>query len=265
MVIGLSKFGEHFKDFEKSYVIIGGTACDIVLEQGGFEPRATDDIDMILIVEALNAEFVKAFWEFIQKGGYKVQQFNQEKRNCYRFKEPADAEYPKQLELFSKDPDGIILNDGAHLTPIPVDEGLSSMSAILLDENYYKYTIANSDKSINQNDDNPESEAGVYYARPNALICLKAFAFLNNTDRKADGHKVQSVDIKKHKHDVFRMLMMIPEDSRFELPDSIRTDMRKFIATIENDLPSPEIFKDNGLPKTDMKVLFQKLIIIFQL
>ena len=31
MVKGLEKFKEHFAGFEDNYVIIGGTACDIIL------------------------------------------------------------------------------------------------------------------------------------------------------------------------------------------------------------------------------------------
>ncbi|MFA5296693.1 MAG: hypothetical protein WC389_00630 [Lutibacter sp.] len=67
MVVGLYAFSEHFKDFQDSYIIIGGTACDIIIEEAGFTPRATDDIDIILIVEALSPEFVARFWEFIKQ------------------------------------------------------------------------------------------------------------------------------------------------------------------------------------------------------
>ncbi len=35
MVVGLDKFREFFKDFANSYIIIGGTACDIILEEAG--------------------------------------------------------------------------------------------------------------------------------------------------------------------------------------------------------------------------------------
>lgn len=48
---GLEKFKEHFAGFEDNYVIIGGTACDIALRDTVMRPRATDDIDMILVVE----------------------------------------------------------------------------------------------------------------------------------------------------------------------------------------------------------------------
>ncbi len=32
MVIGLKKFREHFKDFRDNYIIIGGNACDVILD-----------------------------------------------------------------------------------------------------------------------------------------------------------------------------------------------------------------------------------------
>jgi len=41
MIIGIDKFKEFFKDYPDSYIAIGGTACDIVIEDAGFVPRAT--------------------------------------------------------------------------------------------------------------------------------------------------------------------------------------------------------------------------------
>ena len=47
---GLDKFREAFKDFSDNYVIIGGTACDITMTGTEVHPRATHDIDMIIVV-----------------------------------------------------------------------------------------------------------------------------------------------------------------------------------------------------------------------
>ncbi|MNP98401.1 hypothetical protein D3C85_110180 [compost metagenome] len=254
MVVGLDTFRVHFKDFQDCYIIIGGTACDIILEEAAFTPRATDDIDIILIVEALSPEFVVKFWEFIKLGQYTIQQKNEEERNCYRFAGPTNPAYPKQLELFSKIPDIIDANEGAHLTPIPVEEGLSSLSAILLNEEYYAYTIENSDR-----------KGDVHFASPYTLICLKAFAFLNNTERKSNGQKVRSVDIKKHKNDVFRMVFMLNENNQFETPETIKTDLQKFADTVKNELPDPAIFDGNGFGKQDMQFIFDRLVKMFQL
>lgn len=63
---GLKKFKEYFSDFEENYVIIGGTACNIILRDTNMNPRATKDIDMILIVEQMSLEFGQQFWKFIR-------------------------------------------------------------------------------------------------------------------------------------------------------------------------------------------------------
>lgn len=44
MVTGLDKFREAFIEYVDNYVIIGGTACDIVLRDNDMTPRATSDI-----------------------------------------------------------------------------------------------------------------------------------------------------------------------------------------------------------------------------
>ena len=52
MVKGIERFKEYFAAYEGNYVIIGGTACEIHEEENALVPRATKDIDIILIVEA---------------------------------------------------------------------------------------------------------------------------------------------------------------------------------------------------------------------
>jgi hypothetical protein len=42
-------------------------------------------------------------------------------------------------ELFSRRIDGILLPDEAVLTPLPIEEDISSLSAILLDNGYYEF------------------------------------------------------------------------------------------------------------------------------
>ena len=67
MIKGLDAFKEYFRDFNDQYVIIGGAACDIVFEDSDLSFRATKDIDMVLIVEALTPEFGQRFWDFIEE------------------------------------------------------------------------------------------------------------------------------------------------------------------------------------------------------
>ena len=254
MVVGLNTFREFFKDFPECYLIIGGTACDIIIEEAGFVPRATDDIDIILMIEALKPEFVTRFWEFIKKGNYTLKQKDAEKRNCYRFSEPGTGDFPRQIELVCKVPDIIDIKDGAHLTPIPTEEGLSSLSAILLNEDYYNYTKNNS-----------EIKDNIHFAKPHTLICLKAFAFLSNKARKEAGQNVSEWNIKKHKYDVFRMTFMLNRDEVFDTPEIIKADLQKFAETIKNDLPDPSIFKENRFGVQDMQSIFNQFLKSFNL
>lgn len=51
---------------EEQYAIIGGTGCDILMTEEGLDFRATKDIDLVLIIEAVDANFGKKFWEYVK-------------------------------------------------------------------------------------------------------------------------------------------------------------------------------------------------------
>lgn len=253
MVIGLDTFKNYFKNYKNHYIVIGGTAMYATLEEAGFNPRATKDIDIILIIEALNAEFGAAFWQFILKGGYKAREID-EKRTCYRFTNPSSEDYPKQIELFSRTPDGIVLPEDAHLTPIPMDEGLSSLSAILLDEGFYQFTLNN---CIEREE--------VKYANNACMICLKAYAYLSNKALKAKGVFVNQVNIDKHKNDVFRLANLLIANQTIEVPDDIKRHLQEFVDDVKDDLPSAQTFYDNFRGTIDVQALLIQLTTVFQL
>lgn len=71
MVAGMESFIQKFREYADCYTIIGGAACDILMTEAETEFRATRDIDMILIMEARQQEFVKSFWEYVVEGGYR--------------------------------------------------------------------------------------------------------------------------------------------------------------------------------------------------
>ena len=248
MVIGIEKFKEYFKEFPESYIIIGGTACDFVLAKAGLIPRVTRDIDMILIVEALKSEFVIRFWDFIKAGEYEEKQSGEKKRNYYRFLNPSNKEFPSQVELFSRMPDIIDPHPDIHLTPIPVEDDLSSLSAILLDDDYYNYTISNCTLAD-----------GINCASPNSLICLKAKAFLDLNARRKAGEAIDSRKIKKHKTDIFRLATLFREDDSFVVPSTLKKDLSDFVGEVKDDLPEKNLFRDLGIPEINVEALFQQL------
>lgn len=57
MVTGLDLFKERFAKFTSNYVLIGGAACYIYEDINAQVPRATKDLDIILVVEVLAPEF----------------------------------------------------------------------------------------------------------------------------------------------------------------------------------------------------------------
>ena len=106
MVVGMDSFIQKFGDYTDCYTIIGGAACDILMNEADTPFRATKDIDMILVMEARFKEFVKVFWEYILEGGYRFGWKNSEEVHFYRFTEPK-AGYPAMIELFSREPEYI--------------------------------------------------------------------------------------------------------------------------------------------------------------
>lgn len=136
---GLEKFKQYFSRHPNSFVLIGGTACTLVMEELGLEFRSTKDIDMVLIVEALSEEFVSDFWRFIEAGGYQNRCKSTGHEIFYRFSSPKEGDYPAMIELFSRRPNEIRIPEGCHLTPIPTSDSVASLSAILLDDCYYAF------------------------------------------------------------------------------------------------------------------------------
>jgi len=255
MVTGLEKFRDYFKDYVDSYVIIGGTALQKVTTQAGFNTRTTRDIDIILVVEAIKPAFIHQFWDFIRDGEYERQgEGAKEGRKYYRFDNPAATDFPEQLELFSRRPD-FDLADGATLTPIPIDDDISSLSAILMDEDYYQFTLSHS-----------TVEDNLHFASTEALICLKARAYLDLKKRKDDGDDaVKSAHIKKHRRDVFLLGAMLAPEQRFSIPAGILADLQRFIDVIATDLPEPAIFKVMELAKVKSETVLETILTVFEL
>ncbi len=257
MVRGIEKIKEYFAGYEANYVIIGGAACEVHEENYGQRPRATKDIDIILVVEALSVDFVIKFWDFVHAAGYgdkskgegKEKAYNHE---YYRFKKPANDDYPFQIELFSRQVGLVNFPNDAHITPIPVDEDLSSLSAILMNDDYYNFTISHS-----------KLEEGVHIANIESLICLKCKAFIEMIERKERGESVDSKHISKHKKDVFRLAAMLAPADRFAVPESLLNDIRKFCDKAVEDLPNADFFKSVGLIGVSAEGLLKSLRISF--
>lgn len=218
MVRGLDLFAERFAGFEDCYVLIGGAAAYLVQMEADLEPRATQDLDIVLCVESLTPEFGERMWAFIAEGGYEMRQVGDQPRNFYRFAKPGDDRFPKMLEFFAREPGRMPLAEPGHLTPVPIDEAVVSLSAILLDDDYYALIHAHK-----------RQDSGVPMITEHALIPLKARAWLDLSQRKDQGERVDSRDIKKHRGDVFRLYRLLVPGETTVLPETVQRDMRAFL------------------------------------
>lgn len=241
MVTGLKSFQEWFQGYEQQYTIIGGTACDLLMSDEGLDFRATKDIDLVLIVESVTPEFGKYFWKYIIQGGYEHQNKSTGLPQFYRFSHPKNPEYPFMIELFTRRIDTLILPESATLTPLPIDDDTSSLSAILLNNEYYEFLL----HGRTQIDGITILDAGY-------LIPFKAKAWLDLTDRKSSGENIDSKNIRKHKNDIFRLSVLLGQNSRINVTSGIYKDIQIFLhAMWKEDINTKQL----GLSRTKDNIL----------
>mgnify|MGYP000676557293 CR=1 FL=1 len=224
MVKGLDIFAVHFSSFKDCYALIGGSACYLILADAGITPRATKDLDVVLCIEKFYPEFARAIWNFLERGGYRSWQTNEGKTHYYRFVEPEDLNYPFMLEFFSRIPDALEIRENSKYTSIPVDDEISSLSAILMNDDYYRLVL-----------DGKTELNNISIVKAEYLIPLKIKAWMDLSDRKRDGIHVNSDDIKKHRSDVFRLFGTVSPASRIALEISVSHDMIEGLNRLKSD------------------------------
>ena len=204
--------------------MIGGSACDWLFTSLNAQFRATKDIDLVVIAERMSPAFAAMIWEFVRAGGYSAYERKDGKKCFYRFLNPTVADYPFMLEFFAREPIGFPIDKKTVIVPIPVDDDdVSSLSGILMDENYYSFIRSH----------RIEVE-GVSILPAEALLLLKARAWFDLSMRKARGEFVKDKDVRKHRTDILRLQAQIVEGTVVELAEPIKIEMRDFIAAYES-------------------------------
>ncbi len=249
MVQGLEKFREYFKDITNQYVFIGGTACDILMNELGVGFRATKDLDIVLIIENLDTRFGEVFWRFIADGGYEHRGKSEGENQYYRFSEPSDSSFPKMIELFSKRPENINLKFDTGLTPIYIDENIASLSAILLNDLYYDLLVKGR-----------RTVDGLSIIEIETVILFKIKAWLDMKKRIMAKERVDSKNLKKHKNDVFKLLANVPPTLRVDAVEEIRKDVEQFIHLVNEDKPD---LKNLGLRNANFNELVDIIRTLF--
>lgn len=217
-------FREMFQDYSDYYVLIGGTATSIILDDQGFKSRTTKDYDMVIIDESKNKAFYDTLTKFLELGEYKGSQ-KDDKAQLFRFTTKKSG-FPEMIELFSILPEYPLKKPGRE-TPVHFDE-YTSLSALLLDKDYYELLV------MDKKDVDGYSVLGT-----RGLIVFKAKAWLDMHERANNGEKGLSKKIKKHLNDITRLTMLLNEDDKLsdlKVSESIIMDMIRFINLLSEDI-----------------------------
>ena len=137
---------------------------------------------------------------------YEVKQKSDGSPRLYRFQKPKDENFPWMVELFSRLPEGVELFEGSRLSPIPMGEDISDMSAILLDGDYYDFVMSGR-----------KMREGLTWIAEDRLIPMKALAWLNLTRSQEAGTPIRPGDIRKHLDDVVNLSNLLSPQLRISL------------------------------------------------
>ena len=252
-VSGMDTFIEYYKDHREAFVLICGAACDLWFAEQELAFRATKDLDVVLVLENLNAEFIARFREFIENGGYEVKSRSDDGPPVlYRFAKPEEDDFPFMIELFCREVPDLKPAPEQHIIPVRIEDA-QSLSAILLHDTYYQFLFEHCRES-----------RGIMSANGMALIPLKARAWLDLTARRAAGEEVQSRDIKKHRNDVFLLAATLPGVPGAPLPDEIADDVNDFLKRHPLDHPDWNAIKQAIKPTIGGEIQPEALVSAIQ-
>ena len=160
-------------------------------------------------------------WWIDQDTGYAIPERSGKIQNMhfYRFTEGKFG-YPTMIELFSRKP-GYHLNIEEGIIPIHIDDDTSSLSAILLNDDFYKFMMSGR-----------RVVDGIGVLGAEHLIPFKMYAWINLLDRKRAGEHVNEKDLKKHKYDVFRLLQIVTTGIKVESEGLVTECIHRYIEEI---------------------------------
>ena len=240
MIKGFEIFKDYFREYQEEYILIGGAACDIIFNEADLSFRATKDFDMVLIVEALTPDFGKRFWDFIDQGGYENRVKSNGAPQFYRFDKPKSADFPYMIELFAKS-ESIFDKDVHGCRPIHLGDEVTSFSAILLDDEYYRLLL--SGKIV-------ISEVPILaYTH---LVLFKVKAWLNLAKLKESGEQISEKDIKKHKNDVARLATLFTGNESCAISVHVMSDLQTFLEAFEKEPPDIKMLGLTGITAEDI-------------
>lgn len=222
-VKGIGRFAQALSAHSDGYVLIGGGACSILFNEVGRDFRLTKDLDLVIIADRGDAEFARDLWKFVKEGGYTAGSRKEGQCTYYRFQLPEGSpasDYPGQIELFARHPNFELADEDTAIAPLPFDESVSSLSAIILDDGYFEFIR-----------DNAVRVSGVSTLDALHIIPLKMRAHVD-LNRKHDAgipDGGNAKDLRKHRSDVASLTGLLASTDRLPLEGQMRDDAEAFL------------------------------------
>lgn len=248
---GFDHFCDTLKGLEADYVIIGGGAAAILMDDEGLEFRATKDVDLVVLGHS--DELIIRILAYIKDGSYKIKEATETTPKYYRFKEPSKKECPAMIEIFARNELKLQLEEGQYIIPIKSDSA-EKLSAILLDDEYFDLIRKNL----------VTSESGIILINAIANICLKARAHRELFERRESGDKtVDEKSIQKHLKDIWRLAAVLTGEEIIDLDGSPQHDIASAIEKLSK-LPESQ-FKQvtENIPGMKMDTIMVTLKKVF--
>lgn len=109
--------------------------------------KVTYDIDLVLL-SSNSKEITQRIKQYVKEGEYKIQTGSTDQYQYYRFIEPKKENFAKEIELFASNENMLELDEKQRIIPIDPEEGLYSLSAIMLDKEYFDTFLAHLEQDI---------------------------------------------------------------------------------------------------------------------
>jgi len=249
MIKGLELFQQRFKEFNNQYVLIGGSACWVVMNRSGLSFRRTNDLDIVLVVETLSQDFRIASQQFLKDGQYSMKSKSSGNPSFFRFNKPANPDYPYQIEFLSWDERSIEESNPGDIISMTIEEEMTSLAAILMNPEMYAFVKRNIIKID-----------GLPIVDETCLIPLKIRAWVDLTARKLRGEKIKEDEIRKHKSDVYLLQQLLIPRPLAEVPTLVRSDVATFI---EYCLDDEQVLVQTGILDTTMDEIREILKLVY--
>lgn len=153
------------------------------------------------------------------------------------------------IELFART--DFELKEISGLTPIHISDEISSLSAILLDDDYYKAMLEG--KGV---------VSGLSVLRPEYLILFKVKAYMDLRNRKENGENIDSRDIKKHKNDILRISTEFLLEPINMLPETVQMDIKEFARILEDESFDVTLLQNYGLENGELVERLRRLYML---